>query len=112
MSSKKATQQDKILTFGQEFKRCRTDQQKIEFFDSNKELFFTDSNECTLSEKRNIPKDIDDAFYVYANMKKLNESEFEELKCLNLKEHSEIFKIFLFDFCILNSKAYAKYFIN
>ena len=49
--------------------------QGIIFFDSNKK--------STLSEKRNIPKDIDDAFYVYANMKRLNESEFEELKCLN-----------------------------
>ena len=110
MSSKKATQQDKILTFGQEFKRCRTDQQKIEFFDSNKELFFTDSNECTLSEKRNIPKDIDDAFYVYANMKKLEEKELEELKNLAWRDYPEIFKIFLFDFCILNGNAYSQFF--
>ncbi len=52
----------------------RTDHQKIEFFDSSKEAFFTDSNESTSSVNKNIPKYLDDGSYVYANTKKLSET--------------------------------------
>ena len=53
------------MSIGREIaKGCRTDHQKIEFFDSSKEAFFTDSNESTSSVNENIPKDFDDGFYV------------------------------------------------
>ena len=45
-------------------------------------------------------------------MKKLSETELEELKSLRWDEYPENFKIFLFDFCILNGDAYSKYFID
>ena len=98
MSREQTSKEDQISIFGEIAKGCRTDQQKIEFFDSSKEAFFTDSTESTLSVNEDIPKDLDDGFYVYANMKKLNEKELEELKNLSWKEYPESFKIFLFDF--------------
>ena len=45
MSREKTSKQDQISIFGEIAKGCRTDHQKIEFFDSSKEAFFTDSNE-------------------------------------------------------------------
>ena len=112
MSREKTTKQAQISIFGEIAKECKTDHQKIEFFDSSTEAFFTDSNESTSSVNEDIPKDLDDGFYVYANMKKLSETELEELKSLPWKEYPENFKIFLFDFCILNGDAYSKYFPN
>ena len=109
MARQQTSKQDQISIFGEIAKGGRTDHQKIEFFNSSKEAFFTDSNETTLWCNE-IPKDLDDAFYVYANMKKLSEKELEELKSLNWKEYPKILKIFLFDFCILNGDAYSKYF--
>ena len=44
MSREQTSKQDQISIFGELAKGCRTDQQKIEFFDSSKEAFFTDSN--------------------------------------------------------------------
>ncbi len=61
---------------------------------SFKEAFFTDAIEAPLSVNENIPKDLDDRFYVYPNMKKLSETELEELKSLNWKEYPKILKIF------------------
>ena len=110
MSREQTSKQHQISISGEIAKGCRTDHQKIEFFDSSKEAFFTDSNESTSSVKEDIPKDLDEGFYVYANMKKLSETELEELKSLPWKEYPENFKIFLFDFCILNGKAYSEYF--
>ena len=112
MSREKTSKQDQISIFGEIAKGCRTDHQKIEFFDSSKEAFFTDSNESTILVSENVPKDLDDAFYVYANMKKLEEKELEELKNLAWRDYPEIFKIFLFDFCILNGNAYSKFFLD
>ena len=112
MSREKASKKEQINFFGEKAKRCRTDDQKIEFFNSSKEAFFTDLNESTLSNNENIPQDLDDAFYVYANMKMLNMMELEQLKNLAWKDYPEIFKIFLFDFCILNGQAYSKYFLD
>ena len=112
MSRDQTSKQDQISIFGEIAKECRTDHQKIEFFDSSKQAFFTDSNASTSSFHEAIPKDLDDGFYVYANMKKLSETEFEELKSLTWKEYPENFKIFLFDFCILNGDAYSTYFIE
>ena len=80
MSREQTSKEDQISIFGEIAKGCRTDQQKIEFFDSSKEAFFTDSNESTRSVNEDIPKDLDNGFYVYANMKKLSETELEELK--------------------------------
>ncbi len=112
MSREETSKQEQISIFGEIAKGCRTDHQKIEFFDSSKEAFFTDSNESTSSVNGDIPKDLDDGFYVYANMKKLCESELEKLKSLRWDEYSENLKIFLFDFCILNGDAYSKYFLD
>ena len=110
MSREQTSKQDQISIFGELAKGCKTDHQKIEFFDSCKEAFFTDSNESTSVVNKHIPKDLDDGFYVYANMKKLSEIELEELKSLSWKEYPENLKIFLFDFCISNGEAYSKYF--
>ena len=110
MSREQTRKQNQISIFGEIAKGCRSDHQKIEFFDSSKEAFFTDSNESTNSVNEDFPKDLDDGFYVYANMKKLSETEFEKLKNLTWKKYPENFKIFLFDFCILNGDLYTKYF--
>ena len=112
MSIEQTSKQDQISNFGEIAKGCRTDHLKIEFFDSSKEAFFTDSNESKSLVNEDIPKDLDDGFYVYANMKNLSEKELEELKSLPWKEYPENFKIFLFDFCILNGDGYSKYFLN
>ena len=112
MSREQTSKQDQISLFGEIANGWRTDHQKIEFFDSSKEAFFSDSNESTSSVNGDIPKDLDDGFYVYANMKKLSEAELEELKSLPWREYPENFKIFLFDFSILNGDAYSKYFPN
>ena len=112
MPTEKKNKQERIRILGERARGCITDHQKIEFFDSFKEAFFTDSNESTSSVNKDIPKDLDDGFYVYANMKKLSETELEELKSLPWKEFPENFKIFLFDFCILNGDAYSKYFLD
>tara|TARA_Y100001968_G_C18871198_1_gene487271 strand:+ start:86 stop:424 length:339 start_codon:yes stop_codon:yes gene_type:complete len=110
MSREQTNKQEQISNFGEIAKGCKTDDQKIEFFDSCTGAFFTVSKESRLSVNDNIPKDLDDAFYVYANMKRLNETELDELKNMNWREYPGNLKIFLFDFCILNGDAYTKYF--
>ena len=112
MSKEQEVKKNQISKFGEIAKECKSDLQKIEFVDSFKEAFFIYSDESKLSVSENIPKDLDDAFYVYANMKKLNETELEELKEKMWNEYPENFKIFLFDFCILNGDAYSKFFHN
>ena len=82
MSRKETSKQEQISIFGELAKGCRTDHQKIEFFDSSKEAFFFDSNESISSVNEDITKDLDDGFYVCANMKKHSEKELEELKSL------------------------------
>ena len=69
MSREKTSKQDQISIFGEIAKGGRTDHQKIEFFNSSKEAFFTDTNESISVVNEIIPKDMDDGFYVYANMK-------------------------------------------
>ena len=71
MSREQTSKQDQISIFGEIAKGCRTDHQKIEFFDSSKEAFFTDSIESTSSVNEDIPKDLDDGFYLYAIRKNL-----------------------------------------
>ena len=110
MPREQTSKEDQISIFGEIAKGCRTDQQKIEFFDSSKEAFFSDSNESVLSFNEKIPKDLDDGFYVYANMKKLNKTELGELRSLTWKEYKKNLKLFLFDFCILNGHTFSKYF--
>ena len=112
MTRAKSNKQRLISFFGEKAKRCRTDQTKIEFFDTCREAFFIESTDSALSNEENIPKDLDDGYYVFANMKKLNETELEELKNIPWCEHPEILKIFLFDFCILNGNSYSKYCVN
>ena len=49
MSREQSSKQEQISIFGEIAKECRTDNQKIEFLDSSKEAFFTDSNDSTSS---------------------------------------------------------------
>ena len=86
-------------------KNCKTDFQKINYFDNHQESFFPNSDKIPISLKENVPQDIDDAFYVYTNMKRMNEKELDKLKNLDWIDYPENFKIFLFDFCILNGNA-------
>ena len=69
MSREQTCKQDQISNFGEIAKGCRTDHQKIEFFDSSNEAFFTDSIESTSSVNEDIPKELNDKFCIYANMK-------------------------------------------
>ena len=112
MTRAKSNKQMLISFFGEKAKKCKTDQKKIEFFDTSREAFFIESSYSSLSDEEKIPKELDDGYYVYANMKKLNERELEELKSLPWCKHPEILKVFLFDFCILNGYSYSKYFVN
>ncbi len=112
MSTKISSKQSKVSFYGEKAKGCSTDSQKIDFFDSFQDAFFTESPEFILSSHKNIPKEIDDAFYVFANMKKMNEKELEIFKNHNWIDFPDIFKIFLFDFCIFNGDVYSKYFLD
>ena len=62
MSREQTSNQDQISIFGEIAKGCRTDHQKIEFFDSSKEAFFTDSIESTSSVKEDIPRGLTTGF--------------------------------------------------
>ena len=85
-------------------KECITDEQKVDFFDRYQAAFFSDITNGNFSlNKKNIPRDIDDAFHIYANMKKMSEIELDKLWKLTWKSYPTNFKIFLFDFCFLNS---------
>ena len=86
MSRIQTSKQDQISIFGEKAKGGRTDHHKIEFIDSSKEAFFTDSNESTISINEDIPKDLYDGFFVYANMKKLSYTELKKLKSLTWRE--------------------------
>ena len=80
MSIEQTSKKEQLSIFGEIAKGCRTDTQKIKFFDSSREAFLTDTIDGPLSVNENIAKDLDDGYYVYANMKKINETEIEELK--------------------------------
>ena len=110
MTRAKSNKQRLISFFVEKAKTCSTDQKKIEFFDTSREAFFIESSDSAPSNEENIPKDLDDGYYVFANMKKLNERELEELRSLPWCQHPENLKVFLFDFCILNGNSYSKYF--
>jgi len=112
MSREQTSKQEQIGIFGNKAKGCRTDHQKLNFSIHAEKAFFIDSDVPSLAVYENITKDLDDAFYVYANMKKLNETEFQELKSKTWREYPENLKIFLSDYCILNSDAYSKYFLD
>ena len=112
MTRAKSNKQRLISFFVEKAKTCSTDQKKIEFFDTSREAFFIESSNSSQSNEENIPKDLDDGYYVFANMKKLNEKELEALKSLPWLKHPEVLKVFLFDFCILNGNLYSKFFVN
>ena len=95
MSNERRTKIEQLAEMKVLAKKYKSDYQKIEFFDNYLEPFFRESD-ITLYE--NLPKEIDDAFYIYANMKRMNEEELNELKGLNWKKYPENFKIFIFDF--------------
>ena len=98
-SSAKSEQIAKLRDMAMKYKN---DHQKIKFYDDHMEAFFFESNTPAVTLNENLPKDIYDAFYVYANMKRMNEEELEKFKGLNWKDFPDNFKIFLFDFCISN----------
>ena len=84
--------------FDKLIKNCKTDTQKIDFFNAYQEAFVPDNTEVVLSLKENVCGEIDDAFYVYANMKRMTEEELNELMGLTWNNYPTNFKIFLFDF--------------
>ena len=84
-------------------KECTTDKQKVDFFDNNQTAFFPGIGDGNFSLKKNASRDIDDAFHVYANMKRMTELELDELWKMSWQNYPPNFKIFLFDFCYLNS---------
>ena len=93
------TQLNKKSKFGKLAKECKTDIQKIDFFNTYQEAFVPNRTNVTFSLRDNVSKEIDDAFYVYANMKRMTENELNELRELAWKNYPTNFKIFLFDFC-------------
>ena len=97
------TELNKKFKFKKSVRHCTTDNQKITFFENNLEAFFSNSKTGTNSANEILSNEIDDAFYVYANMKKMSEKELEDLKKLSWKDYPRNFKVFLFDFCILNA---------
>ena len=89
--------------FGKLAKECKTDIQKIDFFNTYQEAFVPNKTDGTFSLKENVSKEIDDALYVYANMKRMTEDELDELREFAWNNYPTNFKIFLFDFCFLNT---------
>ena len=89
--------------FDKSAKECKTDIQKIDFFNTYQEAFVPDKANKMFPLKENVSKEIDDAFYVYANMKRMTEDELDELRELPWTKYPTNFKIFLFDFCFLNT---------
>tara|TARA_Y100001968_G_scaffold56920_1_gene48102 strand:- start:377 stop:676 length:300 start_codon:yes stop_codon:yes gene_type:complete len=92
-----------IFKFSKLAKECKTDIQKIHFFNTYFEAFVLDKVDKMFTFKENIPKEIDDAFYVYANMKRMTEDELDELREMIWINYPTNFKIFLFDFCFLDT---------
>ena len=88
--------------FGKLAKECKTDIQKIDFFNTYQEAFVPYNADKIFSIKENVSKVIDDALYVYANMKRMTEDELDELREFAWKNYPANFKIFLFDFCFLD----------
>ena len=84
-------------------KECKSDIQKINFFNTYQEAFVPDKSDNLFLLKDNVSKEIDDAFYVYANMKRMTEEELDEFMKLTWINYPENFKIFLFDFCFFNT---------
>ena len=91
---------------------CKTDIQKIDFFNTYQEAFIPIMDNGESSIKEYVSKEIDDAFYVYANMKRLTEHELIELRELAWKNYPRNFKIFLFDFCFLNTNWFNFNFVG
>tara|TARA_Y100001968_G_scaffold276398_1_gene270663 strand:- start:222 stop:512 length:291 start_codon:yes stop_codon:yes gene_type:complete len=86
--------------FGKLAKKCKTDIQKVDFFNNYQEAFVLDKADENFF---NVSKEIDDAFYIYANMKRMTEDELDELRKMYWINYPKNFKIFLFDFCFLNT---------
>ncbi len=77
-----------------------TDDQKIRFFDENQKAFFLDPNSL----------EFDNALKSYADKQEINEEkakalteELEEMKWLELPES---FKLYAFQYCILDGDVY------
>ena len=98
MSNERRTKIEQLAEMKVLAKKYKSDYQKIEFFDNYLETFFGESHITDITLYENLPKEIDDAFYIYANMKRMNEEELNELKGLNWRKYPGNFKIFIFDF--------------
>ena len=98
MSNERRTKSEQLAEMKVLAKKYKSDYQKIEFFDNYLETFFRESDITDISLDENLPKEIDDAFYIYANMKRMNEEELNELQGLNWRKYPRNFKIFIFDF--------------
>ena len=80
MSRDQTDKQEQTRIYWEIGRGCRTAHHKIDFFDSSKKGVFTVSNESTLSVNENIPKDLNDGFYFYTNMKEVKKTKLEKLR--------------------------------
>ena len=94
-----STQRSKFDELAKEY---ITDEQKVDF-DRYQAAFFPDVGVGNLFLNKYVPKDIDDSFHIYVNMKRISESELDKLLKLTWESYPTNYKIFLFDFCFLNS---------
>ena len=79
-------------------RNCNSDNQKIDFFDNYYHVFAHVSEDGKILVDKTLPNDIDDAFYVYANMKRMSQIELDDLRELSCRNYPTSFKVFLFDF--------------
>ena len=98
MSIERPTKSEQLAKMRVLAKKYKNDYQKIEFFDNHLEAFFRKSHLTDITLYKNLPKEIDDVFYIYANMKRMNEEELDKFKELNWRKYPRNFKIFTFDF--------------
>ena len=85
----------KFSKLAEEWKK---DIQKIYFLNTYQEAFVPDKTDVIFSIKGNVSKEIDNAFYVYSNKKRMTEDELNELKALTWKNYPTNLKYFFLTF--------------
>ena len=76
----------------------KNDDQKIKFFDQYQKAFFMDSNRCEFEE----------ALSTYIKNENLSESKVEEIQNLKWDQMPKKFKLFAYQFCIIEGSAFAE----
>ena len=77
---------------------AKKDKEKIKFFDQNQKAFFLDPDAT----------DFENALNDYVKQENIPESKFEELQDMKWEEMPDSFKIFAFQYCIIEGSAYAE----